>query len=75
MGYEVEHVPESGITNFKNGALVYKYVIIQNGNFLRIESVLEMKDIVFSPVDYQNLKDFYSLMVEKQTEAIVLKKI
>lgn len=74
-GYEVEHIPESGISDFKNGAIVYKYLIAQNGNFLRIESVLEMKDVVFSPLDYENLKEFYSLLVEKQTEAIVLKKI
>lgn len=74
-GYEVEYLPESGISNFKNGALHYTFLVTQNGNFLRIESVLEMKDIVFSPMDYKALKDFYSLMVDKQTEAIVLKKI
>lgn len=74
-GYEIEHLPESGISNFKNGALIYKYIVSQNGNFVRIESVLEMKDIVFSPTDYKNLQEFYSIMVEKQTESIVLKKI
>ncbi|SDL63382.1 protein of unknown function [Salinimicrobium catena] len=74
-GYEVEHLPESGILNFKDGAITYKFLVTQNGKYLRIESILDINEIVFNPIDYKNLKDFYSLMVEKQTEAIVLKKI
>ena len=74
-GYEVEYLPEPKILNFKDGALTYKYIPSQNGNYLRIETEFDMTQTVFTPEDYGNLKDFYSMMVEKETEAIVLKKI
>ena len=74
-GYEVEFLPEPKILNFKDGALIYKYLPSQNGNFLRIESQFDMTQTVFTPQDYQNLKEFYSMMLEKQSETIVLKKI
>lgn len=73
-GYAVESLPESIITKFKEDA-TFRFVTVQNGNFLRVESVLDLKNIIYTPNDYTILKEFYAQMVEKQTEAIVLKKI
>lgn len=74
-GYEVESLPESSIYELNNGEGTFKFLALQNGNFLRIESVLDLKNIVYSPQDYDSLKKFYSQMVEKHSELIVLKRI
>ncbi|HSI70618.1 MAG TPA: transglutaminase domain-containing protein [Gillisia sp.] len=74
-GYEVESLPESSIYELNNGAGTFKFLALQNGNFLRVESVLDLKNIVYSPQDYDALKKFYAQMVEKHSELIVLKRI
>lgn len=73
-GYEVEFLPESAIYQLNQGAGTFKFVTVQNGNFIRIESEVDLKNIVYTPLDYEALKQFYAQMVEKHTEAIVLKK-
>lgn len=74
-GYEVEALPESLITTINDGEGQFKFLVNQNGRYLRLESELDLKNIIFLPAQYKALKDFYSQMVEKQSEAIVLKKI
>lgn len=74
-GYEVESLPENFIANINGGEGEYKFVVKQNGRFLRVESELNMNSILFMPANYPALKEFYAQMVEKQSEAIVLRKI
>lgn len=74
-GYKVESLPESVISDLNGGAGTFKFVVIQNGPFLRVQSVLELKNIVYTNQDYQALKNFYALMVEKNSETVVLSKI
>ena len=74
-GFEVETLPESSITTFQNDACSYRFTTVQNGNFLRFESVFDLKTIVYNPQDYAILKEFFNHIVEKETEAIILSKI
>ena len=73
-GYEVESLPESTIVQLNNGAGTFKFIIAQNGNFLRVVSNMDLKNIVYTPQDYESLKKFYAQVVEKHAEAIVLTK-
>ncbi|WP_084625607.1 DUF3857 domain-containing protein [Salinimicrobium xinjiangense] len=73
-GFEVEAMPESIITRINDGEGEFKFLVSQNGRFLRLESEFDIKKIIFLPDQYNILKEFYAQMVEKQTEAIVLKK-
>ncbi|WP_289024175.1 transglutaminase domain-containing protein [uncultured Salegentibacter sp.] len=73
-GYKVESLPESAIVNLKEGAGVFKFVATLNGKFLRVESSLDMNDMVYIAQDYKALKNFYAEMVNKHSEAIVLSK-
>lgn len=73
-GYEVESLPENFISNINGGEGEYKFVVNQNGRFLRVESEFSLNNTLFMPKNYTALKDFYAQMVEKQSEAIVLKK-
>lgn len=74
-GYEVESLPQSSIVQLNTDSGTFKYVVLQNGKFIRIESVLDFKQIVYTPNDYKALKDFYAHIVEKHSEAIVFKKM
>ncbi|GHA26723.1 hypothetical protein GCM10007103_05130 [Salinimicrobium marinum] len=74
-GYQVESIPESIISDFNNGAGTFKFIASQNGQFLRVQAILEVKTIAYSNKEYKALKDFYALMVEKQTEPIVFSKM
>lgn len=74
-GYELESMPESSIVSLNDQDGIYKFVVSQNGKFLRITSELQLNNIVYSPTDYNAVKDFYNNMVLKNSEAIVLNKI
>lgn len=74
-GYEVEALPESLITTINDGDGQFKFLVNQNGRYLRLEAELDLRNIIFLPTHYTALKEFYAQMVEKQSEAIVLKKI
>jgi hypothetical protein len=74
-GFEVESLPESFVSNINGGEGEYKFLVNQNGRFLRIESEFSLNNTLFMPTHYTALKEFYAQMVEKQSEAIVLRKI
>lgn len=74
-GYTVESLPESVISELNNGAGTFKFITTLNGNFLRVQSELDLKHTVYTPKDYEALKKFYATMIEKQTEAVVISKI
>lgn len=74
-GYKVESLPESINLAFNGGAGNYKFISKENGGYLRVESTFNLGTIVYSSEDYSVLKNFFSLMGEKQSEVIVLTKI
>ncbi len=73
--YKVESLPESKMFNLNDGQGMYKFIILQSGNFIKITSELQMNNIVYTPNDYDSLKRFYDEMVAMNSEAIVLTKI
>lgn len=73
-GYEVETLPESVVVELNSGAGTFTFLVNQNGNYLRVDSVLEITNIAYTPEDYVALQDFYNKLVDKHTEAIVFKK-
>lgn len=73
-GYKVESLPESSISEFKDGSGSFKFIATQNGNFLRIESEFNLNKTVFSTESYEDLKSFYEQMLDKHSEAIVFTK-
>lgn len=73
-GYTVEAMPEPSAVTFNGGACTYSFNTAQNGRFLRVESVFDLKTTVYNPQDYSVLKQFFNHIVEKETETIVLSK-
>lgn len=73
-GYEVLSIPENTIVKLNDDGAVFKYHVVRNGSFMRIETEIELNRAIFDKEEYFNLKNFYNKVVEKQNESIVLKK-
>lgn len=73
-GYKVESMPENYAVQLNGGSGKFTFLANQNGQFLRIQSLRDINGIVYPAQDYENLKKFYSEIVDKQNEVIVLSK-
>lgn len=75
-GYTVEEMPQSILTQFNEKAIVYSFRTAPPANG-RITIMLsyQVNETLFNAEEYQNLKEFFDMIANKQKEAIVLKKI
>ncbi|GFZ92792.1 hypothetical protein GCM10011531_25760 [Aquaticitalea lipolytica] len=74
-GYAIETMPESVKYQFNISDGEFTYLARQNGNMLQFTISLDLNKTLVLPSDYEQYKKFYQLMIEKQTEKVVLKKI
>ncbi len=72
--YEVESLPESSKFSVNNNGAMFKLVVIASGSYLKIDSELQINTILYLPDEYDDLKEFYNQIVQKNLETIVLKK-
>lgn len=73
-GYKAESLPASVILNFKDENVSFSYIIRVSGKYLQLKAQLDIINPLILPTDYKGFKDFYSKIVEKQAEQIVLTK-
>jgi len=73
-GYTVESLPKSEAISFKEGDVKFNYVLQGKGSSLQLMVRLEINNPIIQPVDYEDFKSFFSKIVEKQGEQIVLTK-
>lgn len=73
-GYVVEKLPETLAIALPDNLGVFKYQVTQSGNKIKTLSTLEFNSPMIPAQYYGYLKDFYSQLVKKQTEKIVLVK-
>jgi len=73
-GYSVETIPEDMAIGMSDRLGFFKYVIKQAGNKISVLCSLQINQGKINPTYYNELKDFYKKMIEKQTEKIVLVK-
>ncbi|MBJ7880272.1 DUF3858 domain-containing protein [Gelidibacter salicanalis] len=74
-GYVVESLPENSVLQFQGNAGEFKYIAKANGKMLQFLVSLDINQSFILPNEYDDFKQFYQLMTEKQTEKVVLKKI
>lgn len=74
-GYKVESVPENKALSLpeKSGRFIYN-ISLSNG-MINLTTILKITKKTFSPQDYEALRMFYNLIVEKNTEKVVIKKV
>jgi hypothetical protein len=73
-GYVIEDLPKPMRVRLNEGDGSYEYGFAANGQILQFRSRLILKKTFFQPEEYQSLRDFYAMVVKKQSEVVVLKK-
>ncbi|KQC31948.1 hypothetical protein AAU57_00385 [Nonlabens sp. YIK11] len=74
-GYEVASLPESIKYEYNNGRGSYQFLTSSRSNVVTVSANFEMNDLEVLPGDYPQWKDFFTAIVAKDAEKIVLKKI
>ncbi len=71
---KVESLPANQAFSINDKDVLFRYVVVQNGNYLRISTQLKLNTILYLPEEYEVLKEFYNQIILKNTEKIVLIK-
>ncbi len=74
-GFTVDELPKPKIIVLPGNAGKYSYNITQMGNTLNVVSMLQINKSLFLQDEYPILREFYTQMIAKQAEQIVLKKL
>ncbi len=74
-GYDADELPASKIFALPGNAGRYSYNVSKTGNVINVISTLQINKSLFSQDEYSALREFYNLVVAKQNEQIVLKKL
>jgi hypothetical protein len=72
--YQVDELPESKIVMLPEGGGRFLYNANVIGNSISITSIFSIHKNLYTQVEYAGLREFFSLVVAKQAEQIVLKK-
>jgi len=73
-GYTVEELPENKAIVLSGNSAKCTFSTTVNGNKIMVMSKLIFNKTFFLPTEYAGLKEFYSKLVAKKSENIVLKK-
>jgi hypothetical protein len=74
-GYEIASMPESVQYNYNGGKGSYRYVVSEVAGKINVLADFKMNDVEVLPSDYPMWKEFFTAIVAKDAEKIVLKKI
>lgn len=74
-GYVVEKLPESVRLVTPDKSASYQYRAVHSGNKIQVMYQFSIKKAVYRPDEYQELKSFYNVVVSKETEPIIIKKV
>jgi hypothetical protein len=72
--YVVDELPQSKVISLPENAARFTYNVAHNGNQITVTSMFHINKSLFSQLEYPSLREFYSQVVAKQAEQIVLKK-
>ena len=73
-GYELEELPKSAQVTLNDDEGTFQFLVGKNDNMIQFKSVIKLNKATFQPEDYNSLRDFFALVVKKQSEQIVFKK-
>ncbi|MEM0994813.1 MAG: DUF3858 domain-containing protein, partial [Bacteroidota bacterium] len=74
-GYEIEQLPESTNVKLPSDGGRFRYSVSSKADKIHIHTNLQIKQCRFSAAEYQAVKMMFDLMIEKQEEQIVLRKM
>ncbi|MFY7672018.1 transglutaminase domain-containing protein [Tenacibaculum sp. MEBiC06402] len=73
-GYTPETLPEQFAIGLPDNLGFFKFKVENSGNVINVSSIIQINSPIISPNYYGSLKEFYTKIVAKQTEKIVLVK-
>jgi transglutaminase-like putative cysteine protease len=75
-GYEVEEMPQQiRVKLNEQNEGMFEYAIEKHNNIISLRSRVKLERTFYAPDEYEILREFFNLIVKKQSEQIVLKKI
>ena len=73
-GYMVEELPKSSRVKFNEDEGMFEYLIRKDDKYVQLRCKLSLEKTLYLPEDYQTLREFFSYVVQKESEQIVFKK-
>jgi len=73
-GYVVDQMPENIAVALPDNAGFFRYRTIHSGQQIQLSVEVFINKAFFPYAEYADLKAFYSMMVQKQAESIIIKK-
>lgn len=74
-GYAIDELPESINLATSDGTANLKYSVQSNGKNIQLNHSWQIDKSFYAPDKFQELKEFYAMLVAKHNEQIVLKKV
>jgi hypothetical protein len=71
-GYSVEALPEAAKILLPNDGGSFLFAVLQNGNEIQVVSKVRLEQTYFKVEEYEILRQFVDLIIEKQKEQIIL---
>lgn len=74
-GYTLDELPKPMVVKFNEaGDCQFEYLVSESNNMISLRSRVQFKRANFEPAEYEVLREFFNLIVSKQSEQIVFKK-
>jgi hypothetical protein len=73
-GYVVDEIPKSTKVKLNEDEGMFEYLISAKDGIVQLRTRLNLAKANFPAEDYESLREFFSYVVKKQSEQIVLKK-
>jgi uncharacterized protein DUF3858 len=75
VGYKVDELPKSTRVSLNDNEGMFEYLIQQSGDNIQLRCRTRLNKATFEPDDYETLRNFFALIVEKEGEQVVFKKL
>jgi len=74
-GYTIEELPEKMVLNLNNNGAKYVFMTMAQGNVIQFTNQYLINQTIFPGIEYPDLKKFNEMIVTKEAEQIVIKKM
>ncbi|HXB93635.1 MAG TPA: transglutaminase domain-containing protein [Puia sp.] len=74
-GYKIDQLPKSARFSLADSSALFEYLIDADENTINFRTRLQLNKTNYPVSEYPGLRDFFSLIVQKEKEPIVFKKI
>lgn len=73
-GWTVAELPQSVRLRLDGGGAMFTYTITAEGGIIKLDSEITFSAVTFLPERYNTIRNFWSAIITKQAEVVILKK-